>query len=673
VDETTAAPYLKGKRSIADTDAGSGVPIVPMTGTPMAPPARQQTEPPPGEYASYGDGPHSGEHGFFTVQENPAAQADVQAFGSPAGEPLTGFTAPVEPIGPTLPAQPAEPAVPAEPGIPAERPVPAEPAVPPAPAESSMRPLTPDGQVAGDHCCACCGNTHAPGQDPPTDAHTLPAHEGQPPAEAHTLPAHDGQQPPVEAHTLPAYDGHQQQALPGQGIPAGERIPAESGQVTDPVSSDQTPCACCGDIHPGSEPPPDTATPAPEQGAGPQDESDYSEPDEHAQGGSDDPGASSDSSCETGPDESGTGEQGAGEQGAGEQGAGGSGAGEHGSQPGESDDSGCGPDGPEQGLPADDAHTLPAEGSPGESQNLPGGQDVPAGTPTQPTNPDSPVGVDAGQQVPGEPVDPSQSFVTVPPDQKPGSTLPPTEGAVQPANPGERPNVPPGTDARPGEPPSQPGQSQYPPGNGPAGTPGAPPSPVGADRAAPGDPRILPAGPGFSGAAPQETPNGTPGSGTPGNGSGGNGGGYSPNPGANPDSGYPGGVPGGQPDGNTSPDPNVKFDEGQYLKLVAALDEIERTLKTEATFTDAVDLDAELPLQPNGQTWEQAVTLNERGKAFGGSVEAENDKLRTALQTFVDALEEAKEVFKETDDLAAYSSTAFVGEYPGIGSGGGAL
>ena len=46
------------------------------------------------------------------------------------------------------------------------------------------------------------------------------------------------------------------------------------------------------------------------------------------------------------------------------------------------------------------------------------------------------------------------------------------------------------------------------------------------------------------------------------------------------------------------------------------------------------------------------------------SPEAETGEVDTELTTFVDALNEAKKVFEDTDDLANYSATKFAEKFP---------
>lgn len=121
--------------------------------------------------------------------------------------------------------------------------------------------------------------------------------------------------------------------------------------------------------------------------------------------------------------------------------------------------------------------------------------------------------------------------------------------------------------------------------------------------------------------------------------------------------------------GNVGPDPNIKFDEAQYTQLMGVIAQVSTSLD-DATSIDVTYLDAELKLQPSGQTWEPAVNLVTRGGRFGGSVDTETTNLAKTLSTFHTALESAKEVFKETDDLAAYDATRFSSDYPGFNSGG---
>jgi hypothetical protein len=122
------------------------------------------------------------------------------------------------------------------------------------------------------------------------------------------------------------------------------------------------------------------------------------------------------------------------------------------------------------------------------------------------------------------------------------------------------------------------------------------------------------------------------------------------------------------PDGNVGPDPNVKFDEGQYNQLINVIADVEAGAFNSVVMGD-VYLGTELKLQPSGQTWQPAVDLVGRGSTFGGSVDTQTTSLGDSLATFHDALEDAKAVFKNTDDLAAYDATKFTTEYPGFSGG----
>ncbi|MGW5050419.1 hypothetical protein [Actinokineospora sp. NPDC004072] len=115
----------------------------------------------------------------------------------------------------------------------------------------------------------------------------------------------------------------------------------------------------------------------------------------------------------------------------------------------------------------------------------------------------------------------------------------------------------------------------------------------------------------------------------------------------------------------------ITFDEEKYNRLLKAMDELERSLLHDATTTPALVLDGEIVLQPGKQHWGPATRLVSAGTEFGGSVEAQNEQFRKALVTFRNALEVAKEIFKETDDLATFDIASFVAQYPDFNVGGG--
>ncbi|MDA3628111.1 hypothetical protein OU415_21940 [Saccharopolyspora sp. WRP15-2] len=240
---------------------------------------------------------------------------------------------------------------------------------------------------------------------------------------------------------------------------------------------------------------------------------------------------------------------------------------------------------------------------------------VPA-TPLQPAAPGIPV-TPAQPAVPAQPVEPYGGVVGVP------AGAPPTEGATETPMPNQ---PPPAQDAPPAQ---QPPPVQQPPVTSQA--PDAPPV--------------------QNPPSTQPVPN-------------------TQNPGGAynfPTTQGMGGMP--STNGDVGPDPNIKFDEGQYNQLLAVLGDIKSTVRT-APSQGPADLDAELQLQPTGQTWEPATKLVKWGATFGGTVQTENKSLKKALDTLHDSLEKAKEVFKETDDLAAYDASKFTTEYPGFTGGG---
>ncbi|PPK70915.1 hypothetical protein V5P93_002774 [Actinokineospora auranticolor] len=115
---------------------------------------------------------------------------------------------------------------------------------------------------------------------------------------------------------------------------------------------------------------------------------------------------------------------------------------------------------------------------------------------------------------------------------------------------------------------------------------------------------------------------------------------------------------------------HITFDETKYNQLIAVLDDMEHDLLHEATESPTNPLDGDFELQPGTQKWDAALDLVNKGKGFGGSVEQQNEKMRQAIVRFRNALVAAKDVFKETDDLAQYDITRFVAEYPDFNTGG---
>ncbi|GAA3677717.1 hypothetical protein GCM10022267_75680 [Lentzea roselyniae] len=115
---------------------------------------------------------------------------------------------------------------------------------------------------------------------------------------------------------------------------------------------------------------------------------------------------------------------------------------------------------------------------------------------------------------------------------------------------------------------------------------------------------------------------------------------------------------------------NITFDEEKYNQLIKVMDDIEASLLRKATTVGPDVLDSEFALQPGSQQWQAAQTLVAKGKEFGGSVEQQQEQLRQDIVKFRNALEAAKSVFKETDDLAQYDVARFVSEYPDFNTGG---
>lgn len=661
MEETDPSHVVREKKHIVGTDAPGSMPMVPPMGMPMSPHLAGQPTQPVQPYD--GESPHvladaeflpvqsfGGEpvlsHGFVGVESSALTPMEPAAF-TPM-EPAM-FT----PVSPAIPAMPVTPAMQGIPALPATQATPLEPRILPAAAEPVER------LAGGDHdgCCCCCGDFHDGQEDRPFNR---------------DVPAGD---------TTPA----ESQQLTHDNLPAGQQTP--QGEVTKPVPTDEAPdsdacCACCGDKHAGLEDstndslttPGSVTEPGEEDESGEGKDDDCSNDDDEKPGkedGSGD-GKADDDDCPRDDDDEKPGKEDDSEQ------AGGEGK-EDDDCP--HDDDNTSPDEPGE-LPA----TLPATNGdvPLSPRTLPAQENLPASqtTPLSPVEstprtavptpqnaaaqPESAYRLEPMQRDQGELLAPKSATPMQPPlqagvlNQKP---LAPKNDQQIPQSSSEKPfykSVPP-TSATPMQTNALTPAVSVPPAEGenlPGRTQHIPekeaPVTEGAYKTEPG--------PGATKEQPvKPVTNGTPAynSGTP----------YSsgsPFPGS---TGQGTGVP---QDGNVGPDPNIKFDEASFNQLSAVIGGMKSTLD-DSYKIDVVYLDEELLLQPDGQKWAPAQKLVKRGGIFGGSVKRESDALEKTLSTFHQALEQAKAVFKETNDLAAYDATKFTTEYPGFTSGPGVV
>ncbi|MBB5152471.1 hypothetical protein [Saccharopolyspora phatthalungensis] len=129
------------------------------------------------------------------------------------------------------------------------------------------------------------------------------------------------------------------------------------------------------------------------------------------------------------------------------------------------------------------------------------------------------------------------------------------------------------------------------------------------------------------------------------------------------------------------PDPNVPgapitaFDRGQYEKLIKAIDSVDHSL-SQQFLKPGVDirLDGTLGsrMHVGDQAWSAVTDFINSAKEFGSSVDKVNRQYSNDWRGFIDALNKAKDVFEETNDLANFSADKFVNEYPDIAGSAGA-
>ncbi|MFC4852604.1 hypothetical protein [Actinophytocola glycyrrhizae] len=665
--ETDPAQILPARKQVTETNVSAPAGTTPMM-PPMGMPMSHQPAT-PGEPRGPAD-----------TDDVPDLPADTVA--EPFGAPLA-VTA-HEAVTPVIPATMAETVVPRtferlEPGITAEPATPLEPRgllARTTPAEGGIEPLQP----LESSRCRCCGDTHDGQEDRPFERGHDRAHDGEPRLDDDGAPTRDAvrdNEPRLVHDDVPSGDP----AVPaGYGEPRGlERAVKPAGDVTDPVPTNgesDSCCCCCGDHHDFDRASGDTATGVPviddqddPAGRGEHEDDDRCGPDGDEQR----PGRHGNEHGDDHGDR-----------------YGGKGDGKHDDEDdcrhdGKHDGKGDGkhdPDSRGDGTPRDERarksvnerpvtepetayavrHRAPdaTKHTPGETMAPPpranrleklADSGPGPGKPAQsarlvsqkPASTTS--SVPAGQTVPAAQLVPAAQFVPA---------APPNEDDTSPSKPAEtargyRMLAPTPVPTESGTPPPVPLQpvvtTPRPQQDGSGNPPVPPPTEVNSQSTPAYRTTAVPAvvgSPESVGANPHTSPftlGGTNGQTT---------------------------VP--PADGNVGPDPNVKFDEGQYNQLINVIADVEAGVFDSVVMGD-VYLGTELKLQPSGQKWPPAVDLVNKGSGFGGSVDTQNTSLGDSLSSFHDALEEAKAVFKNTDDLAAYDATKFTTEYPGFNGG----
>ncbi|MFD0490273.1 hypothetical protein ACFQ0O_28195 [Saccharopolyspora spinosporotrichia] len=130
------------------------------------------------------------------------------------------------------------------------------------------------------------------------------------------------------------------------------------------------------------------------------------------------------------------------------------------------------------------------------------------------------------------------------------------------------------------------------------------------------------------------------------------------------------------PGGDTNSDPNVPaghitaFDRSQYERLIKAVDSVDHSLSQQflKPGTD-IRLDESLGsrLHVGSDSWSAVTDFINAANKFGTSVDTINEKFSDDWRGFIKALNAAKDVFDDTNNLANYSAQKFLNDYPEIG------
>src|SRR5262249_24925468 len=114
------------------------------------------------------------------------------------------------------------------------------------------------------------------------------------------------------------------------------------------------------------------------------------------------------------------------------------------------------------------------------------------------------------------------------------------------------------------------------------------------------------------------------------------------------------------PDGGNSHGKIVKFDKGQYERLIGFLNSSETTLSQQVMIQPNSEVDFTDPrFLPGSANWHPADHLAKKVQALSTSIFDRLGEVDTEYTNFADALVEAKKVFEDTDDLANYSAAQF--------------
>ncbi len=116
----------------------------------------------------------------------------------------------------------------------------------------------------------------------------------------------------------------------------------------------------------------------------------------------------------------------------------------------------------------------------------------------------------------------------------------------------------------------------------------------------------------------------------------------------------------------------TQFDKAHYEQLIRFLTDVDDNLNHDPQALGVganLKLDSTLGsrLHAGSQKWSVVQGFTDRAKSFGTSANARYTETESSVRTFATALNNAKDVFDETDDLATYDASKFVNDYPDVG------
>jgi len=114
----------------------------------------------------------------------------------------------------------------------------------------------------------------------------------------------------------------------------------------------------------------------------------------------------------------------------------------------------------------------------------------------------------------------------------------------------------------------------------------------------------------------------------------------------------------------------TSFDRSQYDRLIRTIDGIDNSL-SEQFLKPGVDIHLDETLgsriKIGNSAWTVVSDFTAAAGKFGTSIDQQNEGFSDDWRDFIAALNEAKDVFEDTNNLANYSAKDFLEDYPDLG------